>query len=159
MRIAMDPVPLVLGIYAQAGGLMHRAVARAEDGDPRDLGRRFGRRRNDSTDRDVQRLVKTVHSEVKTSDKLLKKTADVWKISAETDRVELVVHRRGEGEDPRSYVLLRPDDVREILLAIRAAAEGADEESETLEQLDQAVETITGRPSDYYTFGFDPWES
>lgn len=159
MRIALDPVPLVLGIYAQAGGLMHRAVARAEDGDPRDLGRRFGRRRNDTTDRDVQRMVKTVHSEVKTSDKLLKKTADVWKISAETDRVELVVHRRGEGEDPRSYVLLRPDDVREILLAIRAAAEGADEESETLEQLDQAVETITGRPSDYYTFGFDPWES
>lgn len=159
MRIAMDPVPLVLGIYAQAGGLMLRAVARAEDGDPRDLGRRFGRRRNDSTDRDVQRLVKTVHSEVKTSDKLLKKTADVWKISAETDLVELVVHRRGEGEDPRSYVLLRPDDVREILRAIRAAAEGAEEETETLEALDQAVEGISGRPSDYYTFGFDPWGS
>jgi hypothetical protein len=159
MRIAIDPVPLVLGIYAQAGGLMHRAAARAENGDPKELGRRYGRRRTESTDRDVQRLVKAVHAEVKTSDKLLKKTADVWKISAETDLVELVVHRRGEGKDPRSYVLLRPDDVREILRSIRAAAEGADEESDTLEALDRAVEEIGGRPSDYYTFGFDPWEA
>jgi DNA polymerase II large subunit len=159
MRIPIDPVPLVLGIYAQAGGLMHRAAARAEDGDPTELGRRFGRRRDETTDRDVKRLVKTVHSEVKTSDKLLKKTADVWKISAETDLVDLVVHRRGEGEDPRSYVLLRPDDVREILRSIRAAAEGAGEEDETLEALDKAAEGISGRPTDYYTFGFDPWES
>jgi hypothetical protein len=159
MRIAIDPVPLVLGIYAQAGGLVSRAAARAEDGDPRELGRRYGRRRDDSTDRDVQKLVRAVHSEVKTSDKLLKKTADVWKISAETDLVDLVVHRRGEGEDPRSYVLLRPDDVREILQSIRAAAEGADEEPETLDALDQAIAQVTGRPSDYYTFGFDPWES
>jgi hypothetical protein len=159
MRIAIDPVPLVLGIYAQAGGLVSRAAARAEDGDPRELGRRYGRRRDDSTDRDVQKLVRAVHSEVKTSDKLLKKTADVWKISAETDLVDLVVHRRGEGEDPRSYVLLRPDDVREILESIRAAAEGADEEPETLDALDQAIAQVTGRPSDYYTFGFDPWES
>jgi hypothetical protein len=159
MRIAIDPVPLVLGIYAQAGGLVSRAAARAEDGDPRELGRRYGRRRDDSTDRDVQKLVRAVHSEVKTSDKLLKKTADVWKISAETDLVDLVVHRRGEGEDPRSYVLLRPDDVREILQSIRAAAEGADEEPEALDALDQAIAQVTGRPSDYYTFGFDPWES
>jgi hypothetical protein len=100
MRIAIDPVPLVLGIYAQAGGLMSRAVARAENGDPGELGRRFGRRRDENTDREVQRLVRAVHTEVKTSDKLLKKTADVWKISAETDLVSLVVHRRGEGEDP-----------------------------------------------------------
>jgi DNA polymerase II large subunit len=159
MRIAIDPVPLVLGIYAQAGGLMHRAVARAEDGDPKELGRRFGKRRDETTDRDVKRLVKAVHSEVKTSDKLLKKTSDVWKISAETDLVDLVVHRRGEGEDPRSYVLLRPDDVREILRSIRAAAEGAGEEEETLVALDEAAEAVSGRPSDYYTFGFDPWES
>jgi DNA polymerase II large subunit len=159
MRIAIDPVPLVLGIYAQAGGLMHRAVARAEDGDPKELGRRFGKRRDETTDRDVKRLVKAVHSEVKTSDKLLKKTADVWKISAETDLVDLVVHRRGEGEDPRSYVLLRPDDVREILRSIRGAAEGSGEEQETLDALDQAAEAVSGRPSDYYTFGFDPWES
>jgi hypothetical protein len=159
MRIAIDPVPLVLGIYAQAGGLMSRAVARAENGDPGELGRRFGRRRDENTDREVQRLVRAVHTEVKTSDKLLKKTADVWKISAETDLVSLVVHRRGEGEDPRSYVLLRPDDVREILRSIREAAEGAGEEAETLEALDQAAAGISGRPSDYYTFGFDPWES
>jgi hypothetical protein len=159
MRIAMDPVPLVLGIYAQAGGLMHRAVARAEGGDPRELGRRFGKGREGPTDRDVQRLVKAVHSEVKTSDKLLKKTADVWKISAETDLVELVVQRRGDGDDPRSYVLLRPDDVREILRSIREAAAGAGEAGDTLTALDEAIAGISGRPSDYYTFGFDPWQS
>lgn len=157
MRIAIDPVPLVLGIYAQVGTLMNRAVARAEDGDPKELGRRFGGRRDESMDRDVKRLVKAVHTEVKTSDKLLKKTGDVWKISAETDLVELVVHRRGEADEPRSYVLLRPDDVREILQSIRGAAEGASEEQRTLQDLDEAIESISGRPSDYYTFGFDPW--
>lgn len=159
MRIAIDPVPLVLGIYAQVGGLMNRAVERAEDGDPEELGRRFGRQRDDSADRDVKRLVKAVHTEVKTSDKLLKKTADVWKISGESAMVSLVVHRRGEADDPRSYVLLRPDDVREILRSIRAAAAGAGEEEATLVDLDAAIEGIEGRPSDYYTFGFDPWES
>jgi DNA polymerase II large subunit len=159
MRIAIDPVPLVLGIYAQVGGLMNRAVERAEDGDPKELGRRFGRQRDESSDRDIKRLVKAVHTEVKTSDKLLKKTNDVWKISADTDLVTLVVHRRGEQEEPRSYVLLRPDDVREILESIRAAAEGTSEEADTLRQLDEAIEGVSGRPSDYYTFGFDPWES
>jgi hypothetical protein len=159
MRIPIDPVPLVLGIYAQAGGLMQRAVARAEDDGPEELGRRYGRRRDESTDREVRRLVQAVHTEVKTSDKLLKKTGDVWKISAETDLVDLVVQRRGEGADPRSYVLLRPDDVREILRSVRAAAEGAGEEEETLAALDRAADEISGRPSDYYTFGFDPWEN
>lgn len=157
MRIAIDPVPLVLGIYARVGALMDRAVERAEDDDPKELGRRFGGRRDESTDRDVKRLVKAVHTEVKTSDKLLKKTGDVWKISAETDLVELVVHPRGEADEPRSYVLLRPDDVREILASIRAAAEGAGEEQQTLEELDEGIESISGRPGDYYTFGFDPW--
>lgn len=159
MRIAIDPVPLVLGIYAQVGGLMNRAVERAEDGDPRELGRRFGKRRSESTDGDVKRLVEAVHTEVKTSDKLLKKTNDVWKISAESELVELVVHRRGEDDDPRSYVLLRPDDVRETLESVRAAAEGTGEDRETLDRLNAAIAKIEGRPSDYYTFGFDPWES
>ena len=159
MRIAIEPIPLVLGIYAQVGALMNRAVERAEDGDPQELGRRFAGRRDESTDRDVKRLVKAVHTEVKTSDKLLKKTGDVWKISAESDLVELVVHRRGEESDPRSYVLLRPDDVREILRSIRAAAEGTGEDAGTLKELDDAIAGIAGRPSDYYTFGFDPWEA
>lgn len=159
MRIAIDPVPLVLGIYSRVGGLMRRAVERAEDGDPKDLGRRLGPRRDESTDRDVKRLVKAVHTEVKTSDKLLKKTNDVWKISAETDLVDLVVQPRGEGDEPRSYVLLRPDDVRDILKSVRAAAEGAGEDAATLAELDEAIEAIEGRPSDYYTFGFDRWES
>jgi hypothetical protein len=157
MRIAIDPVPLVLGIYAQVGALMNRAVERAEDSDAEDLGRRFAGQRDEGKDRDVKRLVKAVHTEVKTSDKLLKKTGDVWKISGETDLVELVVHRRGEASDPRSYVLLRPDDVREILRSIRAAAAGAGEGVETLKKLDDAIDSISGRPSDYYTFGFDPW--
>lgn len=159
MRIAIDPVPLVLGIYAQVGGLMNRAVARAENGDPEDLGRRYGRQREEKSDRDVKRLVKAVHTEVKTSDKLLKKTEDVWKISAETELVDLVVHKRGEADEPRAYVLLRPDDVREILKSIRAAAVGAGEQASTIHALDEAIEAVAGRPSDYYTFGFDPWES
>lgn len=156
MRIAIDPVPLVLGIYAQVGGLMNRAVERTEEGDPKELGQRFARGRDESTDRDVKRLVKAVHTEVKTSDKLLKKTNDVWKISAQTEQVELVVHRRGEAAEPRSYVLLRPDDVREILQSVRDAAEGAGEERTTLDELERAIGQIQGRPSDYYTFGFDP---
>lgn len=156
MRIPIDPVPLVLGIYAQVGTLLRTAVARAEDGDPQELGKRYGGAREESTDRDVKRLVKAVHTEVKTSDKLLKKTSDVWKISGEAGRVDLVVHRRGEGDDPRSYVLLRPDDVREILRSIRAAVEGVAGDAETLRSLEAAAESITGRPSDYYTFGFDP---
>ena len=155
MRIAIDPVPLVLGIYAQVGSLMNRAVERAEDDDPEKLGSRFAGRRDENTDRDVKRLVKAVHTEVKTSDKLLKKTNDVWKLSSD-HVVELVVHRRGEAEDPRSYVLLRPDDVREILKSVRSAAMGAGTADETLAQLDEGIESISGRPSDYYTFGFDP---
>lgn len=159
MRIAMDPVPLVLGIYAQVGDLLNRAAERTPDGEAKELGRRYSGRGGEKTDRDVKRLVKAVHSEVKTSDKLLKKTGDVWKLSADRDLVELVVHRRGEGDDPRSYVLLRPDDVREILRSIRKAAEGAGQEAGTLQELEAAAESITGRPSDYYTFGFDRLES
>ena len=159
MRIALDPVPLVLGIYAQVGALMNRAVERAEDPDPASLGRRFGQGRDDSTDREVKRLVKAVHAEVKTSDKLLKKTADVWKISAAGNVVELVVHRRGAETDPQSYVLLRPDDVRQILKSVRSAVEGAGARQETLGQLEEAIGGVEGRPSDYYTFGFDPKES
>lgn len=159
MRIAMDPVPLVLGIYAQVGGLLNRAAERTPDGEAKELGRRFAGRREEKADKDVRSLVKAVHSEVKTSDKLLKKTGDVWKLAADSEGVELVVHRRGEAEDPPSYVLLRPDDVRDTLRSIRNAAEGAGEEQATLAELDQAAKSVTGRPSDYYTFGFDRRES
>ena len=110
MRIAMDPVPLVLGIYAQVGALMNRAVERAEDGDPKELGSRFGGRRHEGTDRDVKRLVKAVHTEVKTSDKLLKKTGDVWKISAETDLVEPVRQRHALALlGQAAHVVTRPE--------------------------------------------------
>ncbi len=159
MRIAIDPIPLVLGIYAQVGGLMERAVERAEGGGARELGRRFAKGGAASADGDVKQLVKAVHADVKTSDKLLKKTSDVWKLAGDGDRVALVVHRRGEDTDPRSYVLLRPDDVREILRSIREAAEGAGHTGAMLDELERAIAAVQGRPSDYYTFGFDPLES
>ena len=155
MRVAIDPVPLVLGIYARVGGLMTRAVSRAEDADPVELGRRYGQPGASEGEWEVQRLVKDVHGEVKMSDKLLKKTRDVWRMAADGGRVDLVVHPRGEGDDPPSYVLLRPDDVREILRSVRSAAEGAGEDQATLQELGRAAEQVSGRASDYYTFGFD----
>lgn len=158
MRIAIDPVPLVLGIYAHVGKLLDRAEERHEDDDAEALGKRFGRGVQKATDKDVQRLVRALHSDVKTADKLLKKTADAWKISQETDLVNLVVQRRGEEPSPRSYVLLRLDEVRALLESIAAAARGAGEESSVLGELEAAGAGLTGRAGDYVTFGFDPWE-
>ena len=148
MRIALDPVPLVLGIYAYVGELLDRAAERREDADAESLGRRYSRQRAESADREVQRLVRTLHSDVKTADKLLKKTGDVWKISQETDLVELVVKARGEEPSPRSYVLLKPDQIRALLGSIREAARGADEDEETLEQLERAQDGFEARPSE-----------
>lgn len=158
MRIAIDPVPLVLGIYAHVGKLLDRAEERHEDDDAEALGKRFGRGVQKATDKDVQRLVRALHSDVKTADKLLKKTADAWKISQETDLVNLVVQRRGEEPSPRSYVLLRLDEVRALLESIAAAARGAGEESSVLGELEAAGAGLTGRAGDYVTFGFDPWD-
>lgn len=157
MRIAVDPVPLVLGIYAHVGTLLDRAVGRHEDEEPESLGRRFGRQREQEADREIQKLVRSLHSDLKTADKLLRKTGDVWKISRETDLVELVVHARDETGGPQSYVLLRLDDVRALLEAIRQAALGAGEADETLEQLERAADGLEARPGEYLTFGFDPW--
>ena len=156
MRIALDPVPLVLGIYAYVGELLSKAAKRTEDSEARALGKRF-KSRGQPADRDVQQLVRTVHSDVKTADKLLKKTGDVWKISEETDLVDLVVRSRDENGDPRAYVLIRPDDVRALLHSIAEAAEGSGESDETVAALREAADAVKGRPSDYYTFGFDPW--
>lgn len=158
MRIALDPVPLVLGVYAYVGELLGRAAARAEDTDAESLGRRH-KSRGGTADREVQKLVRGVHTEVKTADKLLKKTGDVWKISRETDLVELVIQPRGEGEDPQAYVLVRPDDVRSLLASIRDAARGAGEDQGLIKELDEAASSVAGKPTDYLTFGFDPWEA
>ncbi len=158
MRIAIDPVPLVLGIYAHVGKLLDRAEERHEDDDAEALGKRFGSRTQKATDKDVQRLVRALHSDVKTADKLLKKTGDVWKISQETDLVNLVVQKRGEEPPPRSYVLLRLDDVRALLETIGGAAKGAGEDAAVVRELAETAGALTGRGGDYVTFGFDPWE-
>jgi hypothetical protein len=55
-------------------------------------------------------------------------------------------------------VLLRPKEIRPLLESIRAAAAGAGESAETLAELDKAVSSVDGKPNDYLTFGFDPWQ-
>ena len=157
MRIALDPVPVVLGIYAYVGELLSRAVEKRESDAADALGRRLARQRADG-DREAQRMVRALHTDVKTADKLLKKTADVWKISQETDLVDLVILPRGEEQTPKAYVLLRPKEIRPLLEAVRAAAAGAGEDESTLAQLDETIEGIEGKPNDYLTFGFDPWQ-
>jgi hypothetical protein len=158
MRIVLDPVPLVLGIYAYVGELLARAAEKREDDSAEGLGRRLSRQRAEAGDREAQRMVRALHTDVKTADKLLKKTSDVWKISQETDLVDLVILPRGEEEKPRAYVLLRPREIRPLLESVRAAAAGAGESDETLAGIDAAISSIEGRPSDYLTFGFDPWQ-
>jgi hypothetical protein len=158
MRIVLDPVPLVLGIYAYVGELLARAVDKREDDSADALGRRLSRQRAEAGDREAQRMVRALHSDVKTADKLLKKTSDVWKISQETDLVDLVIAPRGDEQMPRAYVLLRPKEIRPLLQSIRAAAAGAGESEETLAALERATDGIDGKPNDYLTFGFDPWQ-
>lgn len=157
MRIALDPAVLVLGIYAFTGELLRRAVAAHEGSEAASLGRRFARRRGAADDDEIRRMVRSLHADVKVADKLLKKTADIWSISEETDLVEVVLQARGVEPAPRAYVLLKLSEVRTLLAAIRDAAEGAGEDAETLAQLDRALDGIEARPGDYVTFGVDPW--
>jgi hypothetical protein len=158
MRIVLDPVPLVLGIYAYVGELLARAVEKREDDSADALGRRLSRQRAEAGDREAQRMVRALHTDVKTADKLLKKTSDVWKISQETDLVDLVIGPRSDEGQPRAYVLLRPKEILPLLQSIRAAAGGAGESEETLAALDSAADGLDGKPNDYLTFGFDPWQ-
>jgi hypothetical protein len=157
IRIPLDPLPLVLGIYAHVGTLLARASDRRQDDAPATLARRYARQRAQAGDKEVQRLVRALHSDVKTADKLLKKLGDVWTISEETDLVDLVVLGRGEQPEPRSYVLLRADEVRALLRSIHEAAAAAEESKESLEALEKVAASIDGKASDYITFGFDPW--
>ena len=76
IRIPLDPVPVVLGIYAHVGDLLKRAAAKREEGTSQALAKRISRQRQ-SADKDVQKLVRAMHTDVKTADKLLKKTGDV----------------------------------------------------------------------------------
>ena len=158
MRIALDPVPVVLGMYAHVGELLAQAVEKREVDAADVLGRRLSRQRGQSGDREAQKMVRALHADVKTADKLLKKTADVWKISQETDLVDLVIlPPRSEEAAPRAYVLLRPRELKPLLLAIRQAAAGAGESEDTLASLDEIAASVDGRPGDYFMFGFDPW--
>ena len=157
MRIPLDPVPLVLGIYAHVGELLARAAGKREEGSPQALAKRLTRQRQ-AADKEVQKLIRAMHSDVKTADKLLKKTSDVWKISQETDLVDLVMLARGEEPQPRAYVLLLARDIRPLLLSIAEAARGSGEDNGIIEQLTEAANSIDARGNEYITFGFDPWQ-
>jgi hypothetical protein len=158
MRIALDPIPLVLGIYAYVGTVLGSAVGKLDQEDAEALGRRLSRQRGQPGDKDAQKLVRVLHSDVKVADKLLKKTDDVWKISQETDLVDLVIGLRGSESHPRAYVLLKPRELRPLLVSIRGAAAGAGESAETLDAIDRAAAEVDGLPAgDYLAFGFDSW--
>lgn len=158
MRVVLDPVPLVLGIYAYVGQLLAHAVERRENDSADVLGRRLSRGRAQAGDREVQKLVRALHGDVKIADKLLKKTADVWKISQETDLVDLVILGRGEEPAPRAYVLLKPKELKPLLQSIRDAAAGAGESEAGLAAVDALIEEVGSKGSEYLTFGFDPWQ-
>lgn len=159
MRIALDPVPVVLGIYAYVGELLTRAAARRQDDSADVLAKRMSRQRQ-TADKEAQKLVRALHADVKTADKLLKKTADVWKISQETDLVDLVIRARGEEPQPRAYVLMLPKDLKPLLQSIADAARGAGESEDALTQLAEMAAALDARgSSEYFAFGFDPWQS
>lgn len=157
MRIPLDPVPVVLGIYAHVGELLARAAGKREDGSAQSLAKKMARQRQ-SADKEAQKLIRAMHSDVKTADKLLKKTADVWKISQETDLVDLVIRVRGEEPEPRAYVLLLGREIKPLLLSIAEAARGAGEADDVVNQITAAANEIDVKSSDYLAFGFDPWE-
>ena len=159
MQIALDPVPVVLGIYAYVGELLTRAAANRQADSAGVLVKRVARQRQ-TADKEVQKLVRALHADVKTADKLLKKTADLWKISQETDLVELVIRARGEEPQPRAYVLMLPKDLKPLLQSIAEAARGAGEDEEAVGKINEMVAQLAARgEKEYFAFGFDPWRS
>lgn len=158
MKIALDPVPVVLGMYAYVGELLTRAAAHRQDDSADVLAKRMSRQRQ-TADKEAQKLVRTLHSDVKTADKLLKKTADVWKISQETDLVDLVIRARGEEPQPRAYVLMLPRDLKPLLQSIADAARGSGEDESAIQGLIDAAAALDGKgATEYFAFGFDPWQ-
>jgi len=158
MRIALDPIPLVLGIYAWVGEVLAHATEKREAERADILGKRITRQRGGPADREVQKMVRALHADVKIVDKLLKKTSDVWKISQETDLVDLVIEPRADGKGPKAYVLLKPREIKPLLESIRLAAAGVGESGETLTRIDEAIREMESRSGDYLAFGFNPWE-
>ena len=158
MRIALDPVPVVLGIYAYVGELLTRAAANRQDDSAGVLAKRVARQRQ-TADKEVQKLVRSLHADVKTADKLLKKTGDLWKISQETDLFDLVIRVRGEEPQPRAYVLMLPKDLKPLLQSIAEAARGAGENEDVVTTIDEMVAEIEKRgEKEYFAFWFDPWK-
>src|SRR5687767_15523282 len=133
MKIALDPVPVVLGIYAYVGEVLTRALAHRQDDSADVLAKRMSRQRQ-TADKEAQKLVRALHADVKVADKLLKKTGDIWKISQETDLVDLVMLARGEEPQPKAYVLLLPKELKPLLLTIRDAARGTNESADVIAQ-------------------------
>lgn len=159
MRIAIDPIPLVLGIYAHVGQLLKDVAQQQDNESVTELVNRYAKRRGEGVDREVQRIVRKLHADVKTADKLLRKTSNIWKISRETDLVNLTIRARGGDEpDPEAYVLLQPAEIRALLGSIYAAAQIAREDEETLTQLQKSADALEARPDQYLAFGFDPWD-
>ncbi|HEX6558821.1 MAG TPA: hypothetical protein VF021_05145, partial [Longimicrobiales bacterium] len=148
MRIPLDPVPIVLGIYAHVGELLARAAGKREDASAQTLARRLARQRQ-AADKEVQKLVRAMHSDVKTADKLLKKTADIWKISQETDLVELVIRTRAEEAKPRAYVLLLAREIKPLLLSVADAARGAAENDDVVVAITEAAQALDIKSNEY----------
>lgn len=157
MQLAIDPVPVVLGIYAYVGELLTRAAANRQSDSADVLAKRMSRQRQ-TADKEAQKLIRALHADVKVADKLLKKTADVWKISRETDLVNLVIRARGEEPKPRAYVLILAKDLKPLLLSIGDAARGAGESAEAIAELVKTSQSLDfNGANDYFTFGIDPW--
>jgi hypothetical protein len=159
MRIALDPVPVVLGIYAYVGELLTRAAANRQNDSAGVLAKRVARQRQ-TADKEAKQLVRALHADVKTADKLPKKTGDLWKISQETDLVDVVIRARGEEPQPRAYVLMLPKDLKPLLQSIADAARGAGEDEEAVGKITEAIAHLESRgEKEYHAFGFDPWQS
>ena len=159
MRTPLDPVPVVLGIYAYVGELLTRAAANRQADSAGVLVKRVARQRQ-TADKEAKSLVRALHADVKTADKLLKKTSDLWKISQETDLVDVVIRARGEEPQPRAYVLMLPRDLKPLLRSIAEAARGAGEDDAVVSQIEETHAQLESRgEKEYFAFGFDPWES
>ena len=142
---------------ARGGSILTRAAANRQADSADVLAKRMSRQRQ-TADQEAKKLVRTLHSDVKTADKLLKKTADVWKISQETDLVDLVILPRGEEAQPRAYVLMLPRDLRPLLQSIADAARGSGEAQDAIEQLNAAITELEAKAAaEYFSFGFDPY--
>ena len=78
-------------------------------------------------------------------------------MTAAIEARDLVMLARGEEPQPKAYVLLLPKELKPLLLTIRDAARGTNENADVIAQLEEAADQMGKRASEYTTFGFDPW--